>query len=128
MDEGDNFDLDQFIVDFQEQQSQVTDETEALALSSLASLQPIPVEDLLTRVTAKSLLTTRDQNVESFLRELTEEASVGGAEDNTAVELLDKADEQAFLALAQDRLAEASPLLCHKYWQVLKALLSHKQQ
>lgn len=52
------FDLDQFINNFQERQlPAVTDSTEALALATLANLQPIPMEDLPARVTAQSLLT-----------------------------------------------------------------------
>ena len=117
------FDLDQFINNFQERQlPAVTDSTEALALATLANLQPIPMEDLPARVTAQSLLTTRDQNVDSFLRNLTETG------DRNAVELLDEAEEQQILAEAEDKLAEASPMLCHKYGTVLKALLAHKQQ
>ena len=45
-----------------------------------------------------------------------------------ADELLDEADEQAFLSEADNKLADASLLLSHKYGTVLKAHLARRQQ
>ena len=72
----------------------------------------------------KSLLTKRENNIEDFIKTFVTDSD----NQSDADELLDEADEQAFLSEAENKLAEASLLLSHKYGTVLKAHLARKQQ
>jgi hypothetical protein len=78
-----------------------------------------------TTHTVKSLLTKRENNIEDFIKNFVRDADNQSEE---ADELLDEADEQAFLSEADNKLAEASLLLSHKYGTVLKAHLARRQQ
>ena len=69
----------------------------------------------------KSLLTKRENNIEDFIKTFVTD------NQSDADELLDEADEQAFMSEAENKLAEASLLLSHKYGTVLKAHLARKQ-
>ena len=72
----------------------------------------------------KMLLTKRENNIEDFIKNFVKESD----NQSDADEILDEADEQAFLSEADNKLAEASLLLSHKYGTVLKAHLARKQQ
>ena len=80
----------------------------------------VPQEEAPTKILAQTLLTERECKVESFIKDFCNEE-----EPST---LLDEAEEQAFLSEANNKLADTSLLLSHKYGTVLKAYLSRKQE
>ena len=87
------------------------------------TIPSLPTNALLHDV-VKTLLTERESNIEDFIKNFVKDAE----NQSDADELLDEADEQALLSEADNKLAEASLLLSHKYGTVLKAHLSRKQQ
>ena len=83
-------------------------------------------EDNLLRANAQDLLTDKERIIETFFHDL---LSLQSRDSNgDGVDVMDEADEQALLAEAEDKLADASILLSHKYSGLLKALLSRKHQ
>ena len=105
---------------FNSQPSSVTVQVPNLA----ASPPPLCLSPQAITHTVKSLLTKRENNIEDFIKNFVKDAD----NQSDADDLLDEADEQAFLSEADNKLAEASLLLSHKYGTVLKAHLARKQQ
>ena len=68
---------------------------------------------------AQTLLTTRECNIESFIRDICP------INDES---LLDESDQQSLLSEAENKLADASLMLSHKYGTVLKSYVSRQQQ
>ena len=86
--------------------------------STLSPPQPEQPSDEM-KVKAQTLLTKRENNIESFIRDICP------AKDES---LLDEADQQSFLSEAENKLADASLMLSHKYGTVLKSYVSRQQQ
>ena len=102
-------------------------------------------QDLL-QLKAQTLLSKKENEVESFIREFAALTNAGTASaDNndpcattnmtttsatlgSTLDLLDEADEQAFISQCSSQLADASLLLSHKYGTVFKEYLSRQQQ
>jgi hypothetical protein len=95
-----------------------------LPLLQKPNLAPSPPPPPAITHGVKSLLTKRENNIEDFIKTFVTDSD----NQSDADELLDEADEQAFLSEADNKLAEASLLLSHKYGTVLKAHLARKQQ
>ena len=90
--------------------------------------------DVQMQMQAKTLLTQREFNIENFIRNFCtsgEGSGSGGGNgegNDESNNLLDESDEQALMAEAENKLAEASLMLSHRYGNVLKDYLSRKQQ
>ena len=100
-------------------------------------------QDLL-QLKAQTLLSKKENEVESFIREFAALTNAATASDNdpttiakrtttstplgSTLDLLDEADEQAFISQCSSQLADASLLLSHKYGTVFKEYLSRQQQ
>ena len=130
--------IQQFLIDFDESllSEQTGEDTRAAEEEATASTstpggratweeEGVP-QDVQLQMQAKTLLTQREFNVENFIRNFCTEGEGEGSNEPDV--LLDESDEQALLGEAENKLAEASLMLSHKYGSVLKEYLSRKQQ
>ena len=85
------------------------------------SMLPLPEQDERDemKTKAQNLLSKRECNIETFIRDI-----CPTKDEN----ILDEADQQSFLSEAENKLADASLMLSHKYGTVLKTYVSHQQQ
>ena len=79
------------------------------------------------QIKVQTLLSKKENEVKSFIREFAASTEKPNDPTPSTKDLLDEADEQAYIAQCENQLAEASLLVSHKYGNVFKEYLNRQQ-